>query len=118
MIRKLIPLAGCVAAAALLSPASASALNNGDPCGPRYTQDTPPAAAFIWSPDPARTADSITFDGSSSTSGTANKWTYVSADAACDDTSTETDPTRKATWELRGGRAPERQAGPATTTRS
>jgi len=118
MIRKLIPLAGCVAAAALLSPASASALNNGDPCGPRYTQDTPPAAAFIWSPDPALTADSITFDGSSSTSGTANKWTYVSADAACDDTSTETDPIHKWTWDFGDGSAPETQVGQATTTHS
>ncbi len=118
MVRKLISLAGCLAAAALMFPGNASALNNGDPCQPYWTQSTPPSASFSWLPDPAATSQTINFDGSSSTSGTADKWTYVSGDAACESTSTENDPINKWTWDFGDGSAPETHVGSATATHS
>ena len=83
---------GLALTAALAAPAGASALNNGDPCSPYWTQASPPVAAFTSSAPPIYTGGLVNFNASSSTSGTAHKWTYVSGDAACESTSTESDP--------------------------
>jgi PKD repeat protein len=104
MRRLLLTTVGFALAVASIVPASASAtLHNGDPCGPQYTQVSAPGAAFTFSPSSPLTQSAVSFDGSASTSGTADRWTWVSADAACDQTSTITDPIVSYKWDFGDG---------------
>jgi hypothetical protein len=103
MRKRLIQLTGCALALALLTPAGASALNNGDPCSPYYTQSSAPIGAYAWTPDPASTADAISFDGSYSSAGGAHKWTWVAGDGSCESTSVEYDPISSYSWDFGDG---------------
>ena len=87
----------------LLTAGGASALSNGDPCGPLWTEDTPPTASFTVAPASISTLEGVEFDASASQDGTANKWTFVSLDNACEPTSTETDPRVSYTWDFGDG---------------
>jgi PKD repeat protein len=87
----------------LITAGQASALSNGDPCGPVWTEDTPPAAGFTASPSVPLSLEAVQFDGSRSANGTAEKWTFVSADNKCEATSTEADPIASYTWDFGDG---------------
>jgi PKD repeat protein len=104
MRRLMMTTVGFALAVASLVPASASAtLPNGALCGPQYTQASAPAAAFAFSPSSPLTQTAVSFDGSASTSGTADKWTWVSGDAACEQTSTIADPIVSYKWNFGDG---------------
>lgn len=104
MRRLLLTTVGLALSVASIVPASASATpHNGDPCGPLYTRASPPAAAFTFSPSSPLTQSAVSFDGSLSTSGTADKWTWVSGDARCEETSTITDPIVSYKWDFGDG---------------
>jgi PKD repeat protein len=106
MRRLLLTTVGAALAAASILPAAAGAApHNGDPCGPLYTQASAPAAAFTLSPSSTLTQSAVSFDGSSSSSGTADAWTFVSGDAACEQTSTITDPIVSYKWNFGDGAA-------------
>src|SRR5437763_12926289 len=90
----ILAITAAVCALALGMPMSAAAAppHNGDPCSPFWTQATPSGPAFSFSPPAPLTQVSVALDASASQPGTANKWTLVSGDAACEGTSVETDP--------------------------
>src|SRR5689334_1530576 len=100
-------LLACLLALGLITAGQASALSNGDPCGPRWTEDTPPTAGFTESPSVPLSLEAVQFDGSRSVNGTAEKWTFVSADNKCEATSTEDDPIASYTWDFGDGSPPE-----------
>src|SRR5690242_19722023 len=100
-------LLACLLALGLITAGRASALTNGEPCSPFWTEDTPPAAAFSASPSTVLSFEDVRFDGSGSTKGTADKWTFVSAAGECEATSTEDDPIASYTWDFGDGTAPE-----------
>jgi PKD domain-containing protein/PASTA domain-containing protein len=95
-MRVLIASALAAAGIACLPPAGASALGNGDPCSPFWTQATAPSSAFsvvvTSSQIGIHTGDMVTINGTPSTAGTAHRWTWVAGDAACEATSTQADP--------------------------
>lgn len=91
----------------LITAGRASALSNGDPCSPFWTEDTPPIAAFSSSPATVSTLEAVLFDGSASVRGTADKWTFVSVSNTCEATSTADDPIASYTWDFGDGSPPE-----------
>ena len=96
----------------LLTAGSASALNDGDPCGPLWTEATAPIVSFTVAPASVSTSELIEFDASASQQGTADKWTFVSADNACEPTSTVVDPIASYTWDFGDGSQPETDPAP------
>jgi PKD repeat protein len=104
MSRLLLTTVGVALAAASIVPASAgAALPNGALCGPQYTQASAPTAAFALSPPSSLTQSAVSFDGSSSSSGTADVWTFISGDNACEQTSTINDPIVTYKWNFGDG---------------
>jgi len=60
--------------------------------------------------------DPVQFDGSRSQPGTADKWTFVSADNTCEPTSTDADPIAFYTWDFGDGSRPETDPANNPTT--
>jgi PKD repeat protein len=100
-------LLACVLGLGLITAGRANALTNEDPCSPFWTEDTPPIAAFSASPATVLTFEAVQFDGSGSTHGTADKWTFVSVSNTCEATSTADDPIASYTWIFGDGSPPE-----------
>src|SRR5919109_2771231 len=96
-------LLACLLALGLITAGRASALTNGEPCSPFWTEDAPPTAAFTASALTVLTFEKVQFDASGTTKGTADKWTFVSADNKCEATSTEDDPIASYTWDFGDG---------------
>jgi PKD repeat protein len=100
-------LVACVLTLGLLVPGGVSALGNGDPCSPFWTEVNPPTAVLDAPATTVSRFDRVQFDASRSQQGTADKWTFVSADNACESTSTEADPIAFYTWIFGDGSPPE-----------
>lgn len=100
----------------MLVPGSASALNNGDPCPPFWTEARAPTAVLGVSAQTVLRFDPVQFDGSRSQPGTADKWTFVSADNTCEPTSTDADPIAFYTWDFGDGSRPETEPAINPTT--
>src|SRR5689334_18634653 len=100
-------LLACLLALGLISAGRASALTNGEPCSPFWTEDTPPTAALPASALTVSRFEAVQFDASRSQPGTADKWTFVLTDNACEATSTESDPIASYTWIFGDGSPPE-----------
>lgn len=113
MRRLLLTTIGFALSVASIVPASASALPNGASCGPQYTEATAPSAAFAFSPSSTLTQSAVSFDGGASTSGTADVWTFLSGDDACEQTSTISDPIVSYRWAFGDGTA---ETGSTATT--
>jgi PKD repeat protein len=108
-------LAGCAIIAALIWAGSASALTNGDPCSPFWTEVASPAVDIEASPPAVSKGEAVHVDGSLSIPGTADMWTYVSIDNMCEATRTVRDPFASYTWTFGDGSPPETHAAPDGT---
>jgi PKD repeat protein len=108
-------LAACAIAAALICAGSASALTNGDPCSPFWTEVASPAVDIEISPPFVSKGEAVHVDGSLSIPGTADMWTYVSSDNACEATRTVRDPIGVYTWTFGDGSPPETHTAPNGT---
>ena len=107
-------LAACAIAAALIWAGSASALSNGDPCSPFWTEVTAPSAEIdtavsVWK------GETVQATGGASFAGTADMWAFVSNDNACEATRTVRDPIAFYTWAFGDGSPPETHAAPDAT---
>lgn len=100
-------LLACVLALGLVAAGRASALSDGDPCSPFWTETDPPTAAFGVSPATVSTRELVALDATASQSGTADMWTFVSGDSMCEPTSTVADPIASYTWSFGDGSPPE-----------
>ena len=85
-----------------------------------WTEDTLPTAGFAASPPVPLSLEAAQLDGSRSTNGTAEKWTFASVDNKCEATSTD-DAIVSYTWDFADGRPSETDpalagfpAGPCT----
>jgi large repetitive protein len=96
---KLGVLLGSAVTLAMLAPGGASALQNGEPCSPFFTEVMFPEAQFLVV---VSSLKSVTLK-SVSNQGLADVWTYVSADNLCEATSTEADPFASYTWDFVDG---------------
>ena len=113
-------LAACAIAAPLTWGGSASALTNGAPCSsPFWTEVASPFADIELSPPAVSKGEPVHVDGSLSIEGTADMWTFVSIDNACEATRTVHDPIGLYTWTFGDGSPQETHAAPiATATHS
>jgi PKD repeat protein len=100
LFARLARCAGLALALTILWAGAASALTNGQPCPPYWSEGTHPSASFTVSPANTESPNVvIQFDASASTSGTAFAWTYNSADAACEESLTaSSDPIASYRW--------------------
>jgi PKD repeat protein len=108
-------LAASTIAAALFWAGSASALTNGDPCSPFWTEVASPAVDIESSPPAVSKGEAVHVDGSLSIPGTADMWTFVSSDNLCEATRTVHDPIAFYTWTFGDGSPPETHAAPNST---
>ena len=108
-------LAACAIAAALIGAGSASALSNGDPCSPFWTEVASPFPDIEISPVSVSKGEAVHVDGSLSIAGRVDMWTYVSNDNMCEATRTVRDPIAFYTWTFGDGSPPETHAAPNAT---
>ena len=107
-------LAACAIAAALIWAGSASALTNGDPCSPFWTEVASPFPDIEISPVPVSKGEAVHVDGSLSIAGRVDMWTYVSNDNMCEaraQSATRSPSTRG----IGDGSPPETHAAPNGT---
>lgn len=97
---------------AMLAPGSAGASQNGDPCSPFFVEVTPPEAQFLTTVTSPR---SVNFDASISNWGTAEVWTFVAADNACEATRVEPDPVVYYSWDFGDGGSTGPSSSPITS---
>ena len=108
-------LAAWAIAAALIWAGSASALTNGDPCSPFWTEVASPFPDIEISPVSVSKGEAVHVDGSLSIAGRVDMWTYVSNDNMCEATRTVRDPIALYTWTFGDGSPPETHAAPDGT---
>ena len=90
----------------------ASALSNGQPCPPYWSEATPPAARLAVSPAHGRPIVPLQFDAGASISGTAFESRYNGADAACEESAAASaDPISSYRWNWGDGKT-ETDASP------
>lgn len=106
----------CALVWGLVGAGGASALSNGDPCSPFWTEVASPFASLMGAPASISPRVPFTVDAQFSISGTADKWTYVSADNLCEATSTVRDPISSYTWDFGDGSPPETHPVPDATS--
>ena len=80
---KLAALSGVVLGIALALSAVSSALSPDSPCPGFWSEQAPPAASFSVAPSAPLTHVLVTFDASSSISGTRSVWTYAAGGDRC-----------------------------------
>ena len=99
----------CALVWGLVGAGGASALSNGDPCSPFWTEVASPFASLMGAPASISPRVPFTVDAQFSISGTADQWTYVSAENLCEATSTVRDPISSYTWDFGDGSSTERR---------
>ena len=101
---KLAALSGLVLGIALALSAVSSALSPDSPCPGSWSEQAPPAASFSVAPSAPLTHVLVSFDASSSISGTRSAWTYTAGGDRCEaGSAAQEDPIVQYRWAFGDG---------------